>query len=370
MRTEHHVISTSHGGAVQLASLHFGTPGAGKKAYLQAALHADEVPGMLVAQCLRQRLLSLEAAGKIRGEVVLVPAANPIGLAQAIQGTPLGRFDLSTGINFNRAHPHVGEALKSTLQGRLGGDPDANVREIRRQALAHIRSLQPASDAAALKQVLLSLAIDADIVLDLHCDNEAVMHVYTGTPLAGAIAPLARLLRAQAVLLATEAGGEPFDEACSRLWWELAAHFPDVPIPPACIAATVELRGEMDVGYDLARRDAGALLAYLATQGVLDADDMPLPQPLCPLTPLEGVEPLLAPHAGVLVYTRTLGERLEPGMAVADVIDPVTGATTAVRCTVGGVFFGRSAHRHVLRGMNIGKVAGHIPFRSGNLLSL
>ncbi len=375
MRIEHQSISTFHGGAVQLTSLHFGKPGAGKKAYLQAALHADEVPGMLVAQYLRHQLQALEAAGSIHGEVVLVPAANPIGLGQAIQGIPFGRFDLSTGINFNRAFHHAGPALKTALKDRLGMDAAANVREIRRQALAQVRAGQPTSDAAALKQILLSLAIDADIVLDLHCDNEAAMHVYTGTPLAGAVAPLARLLGAHAVLLATEAGGEPFDEACSRLWWELQEHFPDVPIPAACIAATVELRGEMDVGYELARRDADALLSYLALQGVLDAPPgrpplEPLPPALCEATPLEGVEPLLAPHAGVLVYTRALGERVEAGMAVADVIDPVTGATTAVRCTVGGIFFARSAHRHVLRGMNIGKVAGPAPFRSGNLLSL
>jgi hypothetical protein len=42
---------------------------------------------------------------------------------------------------------------------------------------------------------------------------------------------------AHAVLLALEAGEEPFDEACSRLWWDLAAHFgPGTPLPtwPAC----------------------------------------------------------------------------------------------------------------------------------------
>ena len=35
---------------------------------------------MLVAQHLRRRLLALEAEGRVLGEVVLVPAANPIGL--------------------------------------------------------------------------------------------------------------------------------------------------------------------------------------------------------------------------------------------------------------------------------------------------
>ncbi|WP_163367626.1 efflux RND transporter permease subunit, partial [Enterobacter hormaechei] len=40
----------------------------GHKAYLQASLHADEVPPMLVAQALSERLQLLDAAGAIDGE--------------------------------------------------------------------------------------------------------------------------------------------------------------------------------------------------------------------------------------------------------------------------------------------------------------
>ena len=82
-----------------------------------------------------------------------------------------------------------------------------------------------------------------------------------------------------------------------------------------------------------------------------------------------GVEPILAPHHGVLVYLREMGDVLAAGDAIADLIDPVSGETTTLRCTVAGVFFARSAHRHVLRGMNVGKVAGAIAFRGGSLLS-
>jgi predicted deacylase len=268
----------------------------------------------------------------------------------------------------------VAEDLKVALHGLLGANAEDNVRAIRRAALESVAAWQPRSDGEAHKKLLQEMAIDADIVLDLHCDNEAVLHIYAGTPLADAVAPLARLTGAHAVLLSTAAGGDPFDEACSRLWWDLQAHFGDaIPIPPACMAATVELRGEMDVGYELAQQDANALLRFLAGEGVLagetDALSSPLPLALCAATPLEGVEALLAPHAGVLVYTRALGERVRTGDALADIIDPASGAATTVRCTVDGVFFARSAHRHVLRGWNIGKVAGAQAFRSGDLLS-
>jgi uncharacterized protein len=356
--------------AYQLASFHFGTPGSGKKVYIQAALHADEVPPMLVAQFLRRELLALEAAGKLRGEVILVPAANPIGLAQAIQGTPFGRFDLSTGTNFNRAYKHVAEDLKASLAGKLGADPAANVALVRAHARASVASWQPATDAESLKKLLLSMAIDADIVLDLHCDNEAVLHMYAGTPLAEQARPLAALLGAHALLLALEAGEEPFDEACSRLWWDLGAHFgPATPLPAACMSTTVELRGEMDVNYDYAEKDARALLAWLALEGVIDAPTPVLPASLCEPTPLEGVQPLSAPHAGVLVFLKKLGEKVQPGDTVADIIDPVSGKATPLTASVAGVIFARTAHRHLLRGMQVAKIAGPVAYRAGKLLS-
>jgi predicted deacylase len=380
MQIQKHPISAPHGSAVyELTSLHFGAPGQGPKAYIQASLHADEVPGMLVAQFLRKELIALEAAGKIKGEIILVPAANPIGLAQAIQGAAFGRFDLTTGINFNRAYKHVADELKVTLDGKLGQDAAANVRLIRQHALASVNHWQPSTDAEALKKAHLAMAIDADIMLDLHCDNEAVLHIYTGTPLADDIAPLSALLGAQAVLLALAAGGEPFDEACSRLWWDLDAHFGGrYPIPPACLSTTVELRGEMEVSYELAQKDAAGLLRFLAIRGVLAEDGAPdgswlpgspLPAPLCQATPLEGVAPILAPHNGVLVYTRDMGTQVEAGDPLADIIDPVSGETTVLRSPVTGVFFARSAHRHVLRGMNVGKVASAVAYRTGDLLS-
>ena len=325
---------------------------------------------MLVSQFLRTALLGAEADGSLVGEVVLVPAANPLGLAQAIHGAPFGRFDLSTGTNFNRAYKHVAEELKISLAGKLTADAATNVTLIRTHALAAVANWQASTDAEALKKILLGLAIDADIVLDLHCDNEAVVHIYTGTPLADAIAPLSALMGAHAVLLALEAGEEPFDEACSRLWWDLEAHFgPQYPIPMACLSTTVELRGEMDVSYELAERDAQALMGFLIHSGVVNAALPGLPSPLCAPTPLEGVEPLAAPHAGVVVFRQSLGARLEAGTAVADLIDPVSGAVTTVKNTVPGVFFARTAHRHLLRGMAIGKIAGATAFRAGKLLS-
>jgi uncharacterized protein len=370
MRQQTHPIATEDNvAAYRLTSFHYGTQGRGRKAYIQASLHADEVPAMLVAHVLRRELDRLDAEGKVTGEIILVPAANPIGLSQVIHGAPFGRFDLATGTNFNRSYRHVAAALKTSLQDRLGPDPAANAALVREHARREVAAWLPKNATEELKKTLLGMAIDADIMLDLHCDNEAVLHMYTGTPLAGRVKPLAALMGAHAVLLATESGGEPFDEACSRVWWELAAHFGDrFPIPSGCVGVTVELRGENDVRYDLAERDAHALLQYLAREGVVDLPVEPLPAPLCEPTPLEGVEPLHAPHAGVLVFLKRLGDKVQAGDAVADIVDPVSGRTTTLRPTQSGVLFASTAHRHLLRGMHVCKVAGAQAWRTGSLL--
>ncbi len=375
MQTHLHTLTTASAGTSrQLRSLHFGRAESGRKAYIQASLHADEVPPMLVAQALRERLLVLEAADLIAGEIVLVPMANPIGLSQEMQGVLCGRFDMATGINFNRHYHHLSAELMPLLAPLLGSDEAENKRLIRAACMQLLAAKPALTETERLKQVLQSLAMDADIVLDLHCDTQAVMHVYTGTPLASAAAPLARLLGAQALLLSVASGDDPFDETVARVWWELAEHFgPERPVPLACFAATVELRGELEVAPALAERDARALLEFLRQAGHIDgpadADFAALP-PLCEPTPLEGVEPITAPHNGVLVFFKVPGDWVEAGEAVADVIDPLTDQRSTLRASVAGCLYARVSRRYASAGMRVCKVAGKLAFRSGKLLSL
>ena len=59
-RQDYSLLSPSLGSHKTLTSLHFGMPGStnrgSKKVYIQASLHAEELPGMLVAHHLRALL--------------------------------------------------------------------------------------------------------------------------------------------------------------------------------------------------------------------------------------------------------------------------------------------------------------------------
>src|SRR5258705_11119028 len=127
------LVSTSIGTRREFVSFHFGTPGKGEKIYIQASLHADEIPAMLSAWRLKQRLIELEKAGRILGEVILVPVANPIGLSQHVLGQFLGRFELNSGHNFNRSFSlPAAAALIERIGGQWTQEAGSKTRLLRR----------------------------------------------------------------------------------------------------------------------------------------------------------------------------------------------------------------------------------------------
>ena len=98
-----------------LTVVRYGGVDARPKAYLQAALHADEIPGLLVLHHLRMLLDSAAARGEVLGQVVINPYANPIGLAQNVNGKLVGRFSLGGAGNFNRCAAEPQESLLDML---------------------------------------------------------------------------------------------------------------------------------------------------------------------------------------------------------------------------------------------------------------
>jgi len=375
-RTEHPLLSQSLGSQKTLVSFQFGEPGARPKVYLQASLHAEELPGMLVAHHLRSQLEAAECEGRLLGQVVLVPAANPIGLAQRVDHKAMGRFELDTAQNFNRHYPDLALAVLDDVKDRLGADATANVAAVRHSVGAWLSAWQPLNELDSLRRQLLCLSHDADVVIDLHCDWEAVLHLYSEDACWAPLEPLARLLGCRAVLLARESGGGPFDERLSGLWWQLANHLKasglSVPLPQGCASTTVELRGESDVSHRHARQDAAALLAYLEHLGVVQAlAPTALPPLPCVPTPLAGSQTLRSPVPGVLVFLAQTGQTLAVGDVVAEVIDPTAAGTSrihAVCAEVAGVLYATVKERYIVAGGEVGKIAGSTPFRSGDLL--
>ncbi len=211
----HELIAPVPGTARQIHSFHFGPELAEGKVYIQSSLHADELPGMLVAWHLKARLAQLAAAGRLRSEIVLVPIANPVGLEQVLMDIPLGRYELESGQNFNRLFVDLSEEVGDRVEDVLGDDPQRNVELIRTALSTALAAQTAATQLQSQRLVLQRLACDADMVLDLHCDFEAVAHLYTTPEAWPQVEPLARYIGSEANLLATDSGGQSFDECFS-----------------------------------------------------------------------------------------------------------------------------------------------------------
>lgn len=346
----------------------FGNGNEGPHVYVQGGLHADEGPGMLAARMLVDRLIDEDRAGKIRGRVTVVPAANPLALGQFLHGDQQGRFDHYDGRNFNRDYPDLTALAITSVGDTLTDDPQSNTTRIRQSLLHALETIRPAAPSDQLRHALMRLALPADIAIDLHCDGEAEVHLYTQPVSLERVLPLAALTRCRAVLVADVSGGEPFDEALTKPWGEIAKAFPDKPIRQGCVSCTLELRGRMDVDRRLAADDAAALTDYLRHLGVLTGKPA-IPALSCEPTPLAGSEALVAPMSGLLSFTVPLGHQVRLGDVVAEITDPVTGELRTVQAGTSGVFYARPATRIAEIDKRLGKIAGATPFRNGPLLS-
>ncbi|MGE7992881.1 succinylglutamate desuccinylase/aspartoacylase family protein [Pseudomonas sp. NPDC089554] len=369
-RLTHSLLTATPGTRRDVVSEHYGPAQYTRKVYIQACLHADETPAMLVASELRQRLLALEAAGRLAAQVVLVPVANPAGLAQFVMGAPSGRFELGSGRNYNRDFPFPLEAIVQRVEGQLTDDPAHNLKVVRVAWQQSLEAITPRDEMASLQRQLMLLACDAELVLDLHCSREAVMHLYTSEWSWAQVEPLARYIGSQATLLSVDSQALSFDEALSLIWWRLRERLQgQYPIPLGNACVTVEHRGQRDVDADLACQDADAIIAALVHAGFISGEPEALPELLWPATPLAGSEQFIAPMGGVLVHRVALGAQVSPGQAMFDLVDPLSGEVTTVHSATAGVLYMRRDVRFVRPGDPLGRVTGHVPVRTGKLLS-
>jgi predicted deacylase len=315
-------------------------------AYLQAALHAGELPGTVAIDALMPLLLKAEKEDRIRGSLTIVPWANPIGRAQYHFGVLEGRFHFGTRINFNREFP-------------LLDSPDAS-------GLA--ATDRPTTADRALKRRLIALSMAHDIVLDLHCDDEGVPYLYVPEVLWPAMEDCAAAMGVEAVVLWEGAFGTAFDEASIHPWLKQA------PEKLARrVVTTVEYRGLADVGYDHAQADALGLYRLLVARGVIEDRTLPAPGKFGGLVaPISHMEMIAAPKAGAVLFDVVPGDRVKKGARLATIVHAPgePDGSVEVFSPQAGYVLTRASRRSTRAGDNIVKLVGDKPSavaRSGAL---
>lgn len=296
----------------------------GPAVYIQGALHSHEMPGMVAIDRLIPRLAEAENDERLAGSVTLVPHANPIGLTQAVFDQTFGRFDVNSRVNFNRSFP-------TDTTDKLAGRPAAE----------------------RLKATLLALAAEADVVLDLHCDDEGPVYLYVAERQLDAGRRLARAMQAAVIL--TDASDDPisFDLAVGARW---AA---EERAGDARFHATIELRGMMDVTTAFAEQDADGLYCYLVDIGTV-IDELPAVSPVDPVIgDVDAAQLISTPVPGALLYDVEIGDWVTEGQRLAVVLSEPGTAHHEIRSPFDGQVMTRRDRRFARRGDDVIKVLRH-----------
>ena len=223
------IVGDSPGKTTELNYFRIGPDNAEKKVYLQAALHADEQPGILILHHLLEMLRKADQAGELNAEFVLFPMVNPLGMGDIEFNQHQGRYDRSSGVNHNRQWPDLYSAIDESLVEGLGQDEDENRILIREAVGQWVENLPEVKARDHWRKLVVSEAYDADYVFDLHCDDESLLYIYAVPQIADNMQSLANYTGAVATLLAEEGGGNSFDEVWPAIWIKLSKEYPTKP---------------------------------------------------------------------------------------------------------------------------------------------
>lgn len=362
------------GAATDLYWYTIGPSDAPTRVHLQAALHADEQPGTMALHHLLPMLRAADAAGQLKAHFTVFPSVNPLGLANFSLRHHIGRYDVETGVNYNRRWPDLYPLIAAQITGKLTDDPKANVATIRAAVSAWIDAQRPATAIQQLRLLVLKSAAASDIVLDLHCDDDSLKHIFTSPDLMPGLQDLADWMDVAATLTAEDSGGGSFDEVLPGLFRKAQRANPDHPIPMATETATLEYRGRADTFDAIGEQDAAGLFGFFAGRGHIAVDAGASPTTAPAPTPFEATEVLRTDAPGLLAYRVELGDRVTAGQPIADLIamDGPEAFITRRPIVAGtdGFVLSRVAAKYVKRGSSIAKIVGTeiIPVRAGGYL--
>ncbi len=328
------------GNEIELRVLRFsGSDEQAASAYLQSSLHGGELPGQAALHFLVPLLQKAADEGRIKGNITLVPQANPVASNQWQTYQHQGRFDTFSAVNFNRAFPLLPDFDTSNLP-----QPDAPEALIKR-----------------LKAALLRLALPHDIVLDLHCDDESENYLYIAEDFVEDMKDLAVALNSTAILAWDTTADAAFEEACAHPVLQMPA---DKRNMKRRAVTTVEFRGLSDVYAEQGAEDAAGLYKFLVHRGVVEDASVQLkPDYQGLVTPLTHVEMIRAPQGGMVFFHVKPSDVVSEGAKLATIVTQPGNPDGDIVLTApqAGRILTRRSLRYLRRGDDVLKLLGDKP---------
>jgi len=293
--------------------------GDGPNVYIQANMHGAEVQGNAVIFQLLEQLKSLTCFGNI----TLVPLANPIGCNQKSGEFTLGRFDAITGENWNRGY-HFNPQLPVDFASQHPDLDESTINQKFRQLLIEDLAAQRLNNpyGAKTSQLLCAqlqrMALDADIVLDLHTGPISSRHLYCPEYAKDK----AKLFDIPHVLFIPSDFDGAMDEAAFCPWWHLQQAYErqgrkiDVQVD----AFTLELGSQEWLSLEEAKKDSHSILAYLQSSGVIKATQFNPADMTRYACELKDYRALYAPQSGLVEYLAPFGQPIKAGQPLVQML--------------------------------------------------
>jgi uncharacterized protein len=291
-------------------------PTPAKRISFVAGLHGDELEGLYICHRLMETLKKLEDKNAFKGEVNIYPAVNP----QALEtGTRLWPF---FSVDINRAF----EATST-----------------------------PSLVAETSRALFEDLKSNSDLVVDFHASNLQLMElpqIRIIQAFENKLVPLAKLCNVDLVWVHPHA--EIFEST-------LGYNLNKAKVPTLVIETGICLR----IHKNYCDQIVLGMLNLLQQTGTIE-----FPEPLAEVAAPKLVQPeyvamIQANHAGLFIKQAEVGQTVNQGEKIGNLIDPVGGQVLEeVFSPCQGLLFTLREHPLTGKGAPLARIATEVPFKS------
>lgn len=293
--------------------------GTGPSVYIQANIHGAEVQGNAVIY----QLLELLQKQTLLGDITLVPYANPVGCNHKNGEYTLGRFDPITGVNWNRMYHFNGALAKQFVEQYPDTDVDTIRSEFRRWMLDDIdeqldHNIFGLTTGRRIAYQLQRMALQADLVLDLHTGPISSKHLYCPEYAKNS----ASYFNIPHTILIPNDFAGALDEATFCPWWDLTQAYQAIgrKLDFNKESFTVELGSQELIDLDEALVDAKSILSYLQAKGAIAANGFAPDAMVRYACMLKDYKVFYSPMGGMVDYLAEFGEPLPAGKPLARIL--------------------------------------------------
>jgi len=314
-----HVGEMASGAQLTIPVYRLKSAVSGPSVYIQANMHGAEVQGNAVIF----QLLEILKNSEFKGEITLVPYANPVACNHKNGEYTLGRFDPITGVNWNRMYHFNNSMLAPFAEQYLHADEDEIELAFKTLLQNDItnkleHNQYGLTTGQRIAYQLQRMAQQADIVLDLHTGPISSKHLYCPEYAQKS----ANYFNIEHVILIPNEFDGALDEANFCPWWSLQQEFARLGrhFNFNKEAFTVELGSQEQINLEVAKTDAQGILSYLAHKEVVCAENYPAPTIKRYACYLKNYKAFYSPMGGMVDYLADFGKPLKAGQPLARIL--------------------------------------------------